>query len=352
MSDADTIAALRAQLATVRAAAKQLEASFATRDAYERRVLASVAGVERAALLRELDAAREEARQWNAAATRADEERVAARQALGNLLARIHRDGGHRIDRVGWDAAAREADALVVGMLDAARQRDAARAALRSPGETLVCDQLAFDCKVDDFGVKWLRLRLPSGRYLCYMEPEGTPTKCGVCHGQGVVLTGGFVEDQATKPSASYEVCPECGGQGEWGGSELTYMGVDQYTRQWKRQKTYGGKIFENAVQAGARDVFFHGMQLAMQDFGWEPIYDNVQLADGTVGPAIVMWRGTNADGCVVLRVHDELVCEVPDADEYTVDRLSQLMATNPPWAAGLPLAAAGFEARRYRKGD
>ena len=37
MSDADTIAALRAQLATVRAAAKQLEASFATRDAYERR---------------------------------------------------------------------------------------------------------------------------------------------------------------------------------------------------------------------------------------------------------------------------------------------------------------------------
>lgn len=229
---------------------------------------------------------------------------------------------------------------------------NAARAALRSPGETLVCDQLAFDCKVDDFGVKWLRLRLPSGRYLCYMEPEGTPTKCGVCHGQGVVLTGGFVEDQATKPSASYEVCPECGGQGEWGGSELTYMGVDQYTRQWKRQKTYGGKIFENAVQAGARDVFFHGMQLAMQDFGWEPIYDNVQLADGTVGPAIVMWRGTNADGCVVLRVHDELVCEVPDADEYTVDRLSQLMATNPPWAAGLPLAAAGFEARRYRKGD
>lgn len=79
----------------------------------------------------------------------------------------------------------------------------------------------------------------------------------------------------------------------------------------------------ENATQAGARDVFFHGMQLA------------------------------EADGFrVVLRVHDELVCEVPDTDEYTVDRLSQLMATNPPWAAGLPLAAAGFEARRYRKGD
>lgn len=77
----------------------------------------------------------------------------------------------------------------------------------------------------------------------------------------------------------------------------------------------------ENAVQAIARDVFFSGMVRAME-----------------------------AGYFVVLRVHDELVCEVPDSPGYTSDALAEFMATNPSWAHGLPLAAAGFETYRYRK--
>jgi len=53
----------------------------------------------------------------------------------------------------------------------------------------------------------------------------------------------------------------------------------------------------------------------------------------------------------IVLHVHDELICEVPDTPEYTVDGLSKIMATVPSWAPGLPLAAAGFSSYRYRKG-
>ena len=34
-----------------------------------------------------------------------------------------------------------------------------------------------------------------------------------------------------------------------------TVMGVDQYTRQWKRIETYGARVFENATQAASRDV-------------------------------------------------------------------------------------------------
>jgi DNA polymerase len=34
----------------------------------------------------------------------------------------------------------------------------------------------------------------------------------------------------------------------------------------------------------------------------------------------------------------------------YTVDGLSALLAANPEWAEGLPLAAGGFESQRYRK--
>lgn len=63
----------------------------------------------------------------------------------------------------------------------------------------------------------WLRLRLPSGRYLCY-------------------------------PSARVE------------DDSITYMGVNQYTRKWSRLTTYGGKLFENICQAVARDVLAYNL--------------------------------------------------------------------------------------------
>ena len=63
----------------------------------------------------------------------------------------------------------------------------------------------------------WLRMRLPSGRCLCY---------------PGVAVEEG----------------------------KLTYMGVNQYTRKWERLHTYGGKLIENATQGGARDVLAHNM--------------------------------------------------------------------------------------------
>jgi DNA polymerase len=77
----------------------------------------------------------------------------------------------------------------------------------------------------------------------------------------------------------------------------------------------------ENAVQAIARDVFMSGLR-----------------------------RAEEHDYPVVLRVHDELVCEVPDSSGYTHEVLANLMGANPGWAIGLPLAAAGFETLRYRK--
>lgn len=102
----------------------------------------------------------------------------------------------------------------------------------------------------------------------------------------------------------------------------ISYMGVNQYTRKWQRLKTYGGKLFENITQAVARDVLKCTMQPA-EDAGYE----------------------------IVLTVHDELITEAPDTEEFTVEELSTILSTNPPWAPDLPLAAAGFEAYRYRKG-
>jgi len=79
----------------------------------------------------------------------------------------------------------------------------------------------------------------------------------------------------------------------------------------------------ENATQAASRDVLAYGMIMAEE-------------------------RGY----LTVLHVHDELLTETPDTPDFTSDELEEIMATNPPWAIGLPLAAGGFETYRYRKDD
>jgi DNA polymerase len=170
-------------------------------------------------------------------------------------------------------SAWREAHANTKALWAAAGE--AVRLAVRNPGESFPIGQ-HLKARVDG---KWLRIRLPSGRYLCYINPD--------------------VDDE--------------------GG--ISYFGVNQYTRQWERIKTYGGKLVENATQAFARDILAYNMP-AIERAGYE----------------------------IVLSVHDELLTETPDRTEFNADVLGQMMATAPVWAKGIPLAAAGFETTRYRK--
>lgn len=103
---------------------------------------------------------------------------------------------------------------------------------------------------------------------------------------------------------------------------KISYEGVNQFSRKWCRIDTYSGKLVENITQAFSRDVFYNA-KFPVEAAGYE----------------------------IVLEVHDELITEVPASDDYNVDGLSKILATVPSWAAGLPLAAAGFETYRYRKG-
>lgn len=199
----------------------------------------------------------------------------------------------------------------------------AAISAIKEPGKTFEVGKLRFRC--DTFGpLQYLRLILPSGRSLCYPRPKLTGGRhvCSTCNGDGFYLVGGFVEDHGVPARRS--VCVACEGTGErdLGPLKITYEGVDQYTRQWGLLKTYGGKLVENATQAASRDVFAVGMRIAER-------------------------RGYK----VVLHVHDELLTEVPDNDNFTAEGLADCMAAGASWAVGLPLAAAGFETYRYRKG-
>ena len=87
------------------------------------------------------------------------------------------------------------------------------------------------------------------------------------------------------------------------------------------RDKNGGPLIVHNCSQALSRDILAHNMH-AIEAAGYE----------------------------IVLTVHDEVICEAPDNANFNHEHLSHLLATNPPWAEGMPLAAGGFEEYRYRK--
>jgi len=106
-------------------------------------------------------------------------------------------------------------------------------------------------------------------------------------------------------------------------GEHLSYAGNNQYSRKWGRLRTYGGRWAENVTQAVARDIMTANMP-RVEAAGYE----------------------------IVSTIHDEIITEVPDSDNFSAVELSALLATNPVWAKGLPLAAAGFETYRYRKND
>ena len=74
----------------------------------------------------------------------------------------------------------------------------------------------------------WLRIRLPSGRYLNYPSPRG--------------------DDYSS-----------------------SFMGIDPYTKQWVRISTYSGKRAQNIAEGIGADVLCDGL-LAADDAGYNPV--------------------------------------------------------------------------------
>lgn len=95
---------------------------------------------------------------------------------------------------------------------------------------------------------------------------------------------------------------------------------LNSVTRQWVTQKVWGGLLVENVVQATARDLMA-GAMMRLEQKGYP----------------------------VIMSVHDEIICEVPDGFG-SLDEMIQIMTAPPAWAKGCPIAAEGKEGPRYRK--
>jgi DNA polymerase len=189
---------------------------------------------------------------------------IVLEESFAKVIVDTYREKYHRVKSMWWD------------------QEAAAIKAVQHRGQTIPCGKVKWR-----YVGKFLYCRLPSGRMLAYCEP--------------------LVVERETP----------------WGAKKpaLTYMGVDPYTRKWRRQDTYGGMLVENITQAVARDLMAEAM-LRMYE-------------GGTYFP--------------ILSVHDEAIAE---ADDGTGDvrEFELLMAELPEWAEGCPVKAEGWSGYRYRK--
>lgn len=101
----------------------------------------------------------------------------------------------------------------------------------------------------------------------------------------------------------------------------LTFMGIDGYTRKWKRQSTYGGSIVENQTQSVARDILADALLACEQSKIYVP----------------------------VLSVHDEAICEV-SIGQGSLSDFEALMTRIPKWGNGIPIAVESWQGDRYKK--
>lgn len=127
-----------------------------------------------------------------------------------------------------------------------------------------------------------LTIRLPSGRSLYYQNPEI--------------------------------------GENQWGRPSISYLGMDQTTKKWKRIETYGGKLVENCVQAIARDCLAQAIE-------------HLEAAGLPV----------------VFHIHDEVVIDC-DPAAATLEDVVRIMTQPIPWAPGLPLGADGWTGEFFKK--
>lgn len=168
----------------------------------------------------------------------------------------------------------------------------AARSAIENPGKKYTLNRTSWWVENN-----FLWCALPSGRKLAYYEPRVQWERMQKLEGDKLVPFG---EKRAV----------------------IYHMGVDSLTKQWRPQKSWGGILVENVVQAVARDIMAEAMLRISAFSAWE----------------------------IVLSVHDELVAERQLNSQVTEKDFITLMETLPSWAEGLPIKVEGWTGPRYRK--
>lgn len=159
-------------------------------------------------------------------------------------------------------------------------------AAVQNPGQWFEHYDIAYTYR-DDI----VFCRLPSGRFLHYHRPRLTPAVDKLNRGPCVAITFEGYNSNSQKGPVG-----------------------------WIVKETYGGRLFENVVQAVSRDIQA----------------DALLRAEANAYP-------------IVMHTHDEGCAEVP-VGIGSVDELVAIMSQRPAWASWWPIKAAGWRHKRYQK--
>lgn len=192
---------------------------------------------------------------------------------------------------------------------------EAAILAVENPSKKYRVGKVKFYIESD-----FLKIELPSTRKLAYAYPKiemGTVAKMKEKDGE-IFYVSNLYDFKAALQRGAKKV-------DSFKSKRLTYMAVNHKAKKidceipkWTREKTYGGKLTENIVQAVARDLLAAAIVEADRE-GFQ----------------------------VLMHSHDEMVAESLNS----IKDLKEVMEALPPWAEGLPLKASGWSGDRYRKG-
>jgi DNA polymerase len=225
--------------------------------------------------------------------------RAKVTKELGKLAVSIYRDVHYPVTEM-WEA-----------------YNSAAISAIENRGEKYRVGKIQFYVARD-----FMFIELPSGRRLAYASPKVVMATTKIVRlkdetnyaGNDLILAALLAE----------------GGKvtGEFQSKRMTYMEVNQKAKKeeclinkWAVENTYGGKLFENVVQAVSRDLLAAAI-LRVEKAGFKPL----------------------------MHSHDELVSEAPKG-LFKIEDYRKLMEQVPKWAEGLPLKTSGWTGVRYRKG-
>lgn len=147
-----------------------------------------------------------------------------------------------------------------------------------------------------DLRAPFLRMQLPSGRYIHYCRPRIEEVEIEY-------------EDEET---GEIVVNRKIG---------LTYERLSQTSGKWVRRANHGGRFAEQGTQAIALDVLDIGLQKAEA-------------------------RGMEVIG----HYHDEVLCLVDEDSDLGLADLIECLTEGAPWTFGLTLRAAGYESHFYKK--
>lgn len=167
----------------------------------------------------------------------------------------------------------------------------------------------------------FLWVRLPSGRSLAYRDPQIT-MRVREYNVTEVLYNGEWknaarLEDKDVNISKLQKREVKKYSEPK---KTLEFWAVNSKTKKWSPERSWGGTLCENLVQATARDLMMQA-SVRLEKAGYK----------------------------FLLSVHDEGLTE-KTIGEGSLDEFTKIMTKKPKWAGDMPVEAKGWRGPRYRK--